>query len=243
MLLAFQMALLGLVGLLVFRHTAEFHSTTQYDAQGPPRKRQLIADAADLNRKDASILSLPTDVQQQAQAQQYLEQQQQQNSDSNDQLEQDRQAEVEQVEQQQQQQPQIIEKPQQNQLETDQQQQQHKEEEQPAAQKKQAGKQTQSLKEALLDNQSSNGGVSMFPGDSSVSEVFAHPTAEYGGDEPTSYFYRFTNVRIGEGGAIDFYGGSGMVPPKKMVYDVVEGNSSSPQAPTDLLLTNTSGPA
>ena len=81
----------------------------------------------------------------------------------------------------------------------------------------------------------------MFPGDSSISEVFAHSTADYGGDEPTSYFYRFTNVRIGEGGSIDFYGGSGMVAPEKMVYSVVEGNSSTPQPPTELLLTNFTG--
>lgn len=83
------------------------------------------------------------------------------------------------------------------------------------------------------------GGISMFPGNSSsISEVFAHPTSGPS-DESTTYFYRFTNVRINDKGDIDFFGGSDVqAPAKKWRYNVATGNSSTPQPPTALLLSD-----
>jgi hypothetical protein len=96
---------------------------------------------------------------------------------------------------------------------------------------------TQSLAQAVLV-ENNVGGISMFPGNSSISEVFAHPTSGPS-DETTTYFYRFTNVRINDQGDIDFFGGSDVqVPAKKSRYNVATGNSSSPQPPTALLLSD-----
>jgi hypothetical protein len=96
---------------------------------------------------------------------------------------------------------------------------------------------TQSLANALLRDNDAEG-ISMFPVNSSISEVFAHPTSGPSG-ESTTYFYRFTNVRIGEKGDIDFFGGPDVqAPATKWRYDVAAGNSSSPQPPTALLLSD-----
>ncbi|KAG7669285.1 hypothetical protein Ndes2526B_g05586 [Nannochloris sp. 'desiccata'] len=161
-LLAFQMMLLAVVGLLVFRQVDDFRSVEQpYTSGGPVRKRQLIAETS-------------VDLEKQSWIGRSFEEQ-----DS----------------------------------------------------------QTQSLAQALLrDNDV--GGISMFPGNSSISEVFAHPTSGPS-DEGTTYFYRFTNVRIGDKGDIDFFGGPDVqAPANKWRYDVATGNSSSPQPPTALLLSD-----
>lgn len=161
-LLAFQMMLLAVVGLLVFRQVDDFRSVGQPDTPGGPvRKRQLIAEnALDLEK------------------QQWIG---------------------------------------------------RSDEEQDT--------QTQSLAQALLRDNDIQG-VSMFPGNSSISEVFAHPTTGPSG-ESTTYFYRFTNVRIGEKGDIDFFGGPDVESPSaKWRYDVAAGNSTSPQPPTALLLSD-----
>jgi hypothetical protein len=161
-LLAFQMMLLGVVGLLVFRQVDDFRSVGQPDTPGGPvRKRQLIAEnAADLEKQNWVGRS---DEDQDSRA--------------------------------------------------------------------------KALAQALLRDNDVEG-VSMFPGNNSISKVFAHPTSGPSG-ESTTYFYRFTNVRIGEKGNIDFFGGPDVEPPtNKWRYDVSAGNSSSPQPPTALLLSD-----
>jgi hypothetical protein len=161
-LLAFQMLLLAVVGLLVFRQVDDFRSVGQPDTPGGPvRKRQLIAENS-------------LDLEKQKWIGRFDEEQ-----DS----------------------------------------------------------QTQSLAQALLRDNDIQG-ISMFPGNSSISDVFAHPTTGPSG-ESTTYFYRFTNVRIGEKGDIDFFGGPDLQSPaNKWRYDVAAGNSSSPQPPTALLLSD-----
>lgn len=161
-LLAFQMMLLAVVGLLVFRQVDDFRTVGQPDTPGGPvRKRQLIAEnSIDLGKQHWIGRS---------------------------------------------------------------------DEEQDS--------QTQSLAQALLRNNDLQG-ISMYPANSSVSEVFAHPTTGPSG-ESTTYFYRFTNVRIGDKGDIDFFGGSDVqAPATKWRYDVTAGNSSTPQPPTALLLSD-----
>jgi hypothetical protein len=79
------------------------------------------------------------------------------------------------------------------------------------------------------------GGVSMFPAASPLSGVLAHPTSGPQG-EPTTFLYRFTNVRLRRG-AVEFFGGPGFVPPaEELWYDVGRGNSTSPRPPTTLVL-------
>jgi len=81
--------------------------------------------------------------------------------------------------------------------------------------------------------------ISLFPGKSTSSGLFAHPTAGISG-ETKNHFYRFTNIKI-EGGKILFYGGPAMRQPKRMWFDVTTTNSTSPKVPTTLLLRNKDG--
>ena len=157
-LLAFQISLLGVVSVLVFRHTVDFRATGQVDIPGSPiRKRQLIGDnaaVADLTRaglddtdKDVAFESL-----------------------------------------------------------------------------------TQSLIKETEDR-----AISMFPDNATISSVVAHPTTSPAGGKPT-FFYRFTNIRIAKDGSIDFFTGGVDPKPRKAWYNVVTGNSTSPNPPATLLL-------
>lgn len=76
--------------------------------------------------------------------------------------------------------------------------------------------------------------IEMFPSDSRISGIYAHPTTGAQGQQ-TKYFYRFTNVKF-DSNAILFYGGPELKQPKRMWYDVSTSNSSMPRAPTTLLV-------
>jgi len=76
--------------------------------------------------------------------------------------------------------------------------------------------------------------IEMFPSDSRISGIYAHPTTGAHGQN-TKYFYRFTNVKF-DSNAILFYGGPELKQPKSMWYDVSTSNSSMPKAPTTLLM-------
>lgn len=76
--------------------------------------------------------------------------------------------------------------------------------------------------------------IEMFPSDSPISGIYAHPTTGAQGQK-TKYFYRFTNVKF-DSNAILFYGGPELKQPKRMWYDVSTSNSSMPKAPTTLLV-------
>lgn len=92
----------------------------------------------------------------------------------------------------------------------------------------------QALADALLAESEAPTEVSMYPVDSEISGVFAHPTTGPSGAQ-VSYFYRFTNVKVSEGG-IDVFAGPSRKQPKSYAFDVVLVNSTSPQPPTSLVL-------
>ena len=154
-----QMALLLVVGMMVFRRVDDFRGSDDLDSS-PARKRQLIADSAD----SSADFWIGQTVE----------------STSN---------------------------------------------------------QIESIAQRIIGGGGETAGISMFPKESSVSQVFAHPTAGPSGNDRIRYFYRFTNVRIGNGGdTIEFFGGPGYeAPEQKLWYDVVIGNSSTPEPPTVLV--------
>jgi hypothetical protein len=95
----------------------------------------------------------------------------------------------------------------------------------------------ETLAEALLA-EPQQGEISMFPADSDTSEVHAHPTTGPSAQN-LSYYYRFTNVRIGDDGALEFFGGDGSMPPATgtfYVHDATQGAAVQVGAPAAIVL-------